>query len=144
MLAWFNNLTPRMQMIIVIVAGIIASIGPLILIILKVKEGITILSGVLKITTSQFMMIIGVIALVIGTFVLLYNQSDSFRALIDGIAATVLPMLQTAFNNISSFVTGTLIPVLIELWNWFSTYILPIISAIAEFVIGTLVPAFLK
>ena len=144
MLAWFNNLTPRMQMIIVIVAGIIASIGPLILIILKVKEGITILSGVLKITTSQFMMIIGVIALVIGTFVLLYNQSDSFRALIDGIASTVLPMLQTAFNNISSFVTGTLIPVLIELWNWFSTYILPIISAIAEFVIGTLVPAFLK
>lgn len=144
MLSWFNNLTPRMQMIIVIVAGIIASIGPLILIILKVKEGITILSGVLKITTSQFMMIIGVIALVIGTFVLLYNQSDSFRALIDGIAATVLPMLQTAFNNISSFVTGTLIPVLIELWNWFSTYILPIISAIAEFVIGTLVPAFLK
>ena len=144
MLAWFNNLTPRMQMIIAIVAGIIASIGPLILIILKVKEGITILSGVLKITTSQFMMIIGVIALVIGTFVLLYNQSDSFRALIDGIAATVLPMLQTAFNNISSFVTGTLIPVLIELWNWFSTYILPIISAIAEFVIGTLVPAFLK
>ena len=115
MLAWFNNLTPRMQMIIVIVAGIIASIGPLILIILKVKEGITILSGVLKITTSQFMMIIGVIALVIGTFVLLYNQSDSFRALIDGIAATVLPMLQTAFNNISSFVTGTLIPVLIEI-----------------------------
>ncbi len=144
MLAWFNNLTPRMQMIIVIVAGIIASIGPLILIILKVKEGITILSGALKITTSQFMIIIGVIALVIGTFVLLYNQSDSFRALIDGIAATVLPMLQTAFNNISSFVTGTLIPVLIELWNWFSTYILPIISAIAEFVIGTLVPAFLK
>lgn len=144
MLAWFNNLTPRMQMIIVIVAGIIASIGPLILIILKVKEGITILSGALKITTSQFMMIIGVIALVIGTFVLLYNQSDSFRALIDAIAATVLPMLQTAFNNISSFVTGTLIPVLIELWNWFSTYILPIISAIAEFVIGTLVPAFLK
>jgi len=144
MLAWFNNLTPRMQMIIVIVAGIIASIGPLILIILKAKEGITILSGALKITTSQFMMIIGVIALVIGTFVLLYNQSDSFRALIDGIAATVLPMLQTAFNNISSFVTGTLIPVLIELWNWFSTYILPIISAIAEFVIGTLVPAFLK
>lgn len=144
MLAWFNNLTPRMQMIIVIVAGIIASIGPLILIILKVKEGITILSGALKITTSQFMMIIGVIALVIGTFVLLYNQSDSFRTLIDGIAATVLPMLQTAFNNISSFVTGTLIPVLIELWNWFSTYILPIISAIAEFVIGTLVPAFLK
>lgn len=144
MLAWFNNLTPRMQMIIVIVAGIIASIGPLILIILKVKEGITILSGVLKITTSQFMMIIGVIALVIGTFGLLYNQSDSFRALIDGIAATVLPMLQTAFNNISSFVTGTLIPVLIELWNWFSTYILPIISAVAEFVIGTLVPAFLK
>lgn len=144
MLAWFNNLTPRMQMIIVIVAGIIASIGPLILIILKVKEGITILSGALKITTSQFMMIIGVIALVIGTFVLLYNQSDSFRALIDGIAATVLPMLQTAFNNISSFVTGTLIPVLIELWNWLSTYILPIISAIAEFVIGTLVPAFLK
>lgn len=144
MLAWFNNLTPRMQMIIAIVAGIIASIGPLILIILKVKEGITILSGALKITTSQFMMIIGVIALVIGTFVLLYNQSDSFRALIDGIAATVLPMLQTAFNNISSFVTGTLIPVLIELWNWFSTYILPIISAIAEFVIGTLVPAFLK
>lgn len=144
MLARFNNLTPRMQMIIVIVAGIIASIGPLILIILKVKEGITILSGALKITTSQFMMIIGVIALVIGTFVLLYNQSDSFRALIDGIAATVLPMLQTAFNNISSFVTGTLIPVLIELWNWFSTYILPIISAIAEFVIGTLVPAFLK
>ena len=144
MLAWFNNLTPRMQMIIVIVAGIIASIGPLILIILKVKEGITILSGALKITTSQFMMIIGVIALVIGTFVLLYNQSDSFRALIDGIAATVLPMLQTAFNNISSFVTGTLIPILIELWNWFSTYILPIISAIAEFVIGTLIPAFLK
>lgn len=144
MLAWFNNLTPRMQMIIVIVAGIIASIGPLILIILKVKEGITILSGALKITASQFMMIIGVIALVIGTFVLLYNQSDSFRALIDGIAATVLPMLQTAFNNISSFVTGTLIPVLIELWNWFSTYILPIISAIAEFVIGTLIPAFLK
>lgn len=144
MLAWFNNLTPRMRMIIVIVAGIIASIGPLILIILKVKEGITILSGALKITTSQFMMIIGVIALVIGTFVLLYNQSDSFRALIDGIAATVLPMLQTAFNNISSFVTGTLIPVLIELWNWFSTYILPIISAIAEFVIGTLIPAFLK
>ena len=74
MLAWFNNLTPRMQMIIVIVAGIIASIGPLILIILKVKEGITILSGALKITTSQFMMIIGVIALVIGTCILLHNQ----------------------------------------------------------------------
>lgn len=141
MLAWFNNLSPKMQLLIVTVAGIIASIAPLILIILKVKEGIALISGVLGIAQSQFMMIIGVIALVIGTFVLLYNQSESFRNLIDGIVAQVLPALQEGFNNVSNFVTTVLIPTLIDLWNWFEKYILPVISAVAEFAISTLIPA---
>lgn len=141
LLSWFNNLSPKIQLLIVAVAGIIASIAPLILIILKVKEGIALVSGVLGIAQSQFMMIIGVILLVIGVFVLLYNRSESFRNLIDGIVAQVLPALQAGFNNVSNFVTTVLIPALIDLWNWFEKYILPVISAVAEFAISTLIPA---
>lgn len=143
-LAWFNSLNPNMQKAIILVAAIVAAIGPLITIVTTLKTGITAISTIIGITSSSLLIIIGVIALVVGTLVLLYNNCETFRTLINDIASTALPIFQNAFNTVSVFITGTLIPVLIQLWTWFSTYILPVINSIAVFVIGTLVPAFLN
>ena len=86
------------------------------------------------------------LAVQIATFV----SSDEFTAWAQQVAdamanagkwigETVVPVLQqlvndvgpgvtTLFQNIGTFITGTVVPALMEMWNWFGTNILPMLK----------------
>lgn len=114
---WFNKLDPRVKGLIAIIALVIAAIGPAILIVNKLTTSVNFLSEATGIAHSKIMMIIGIIVAVIAVFVLLYNNSEEFRKLVDEIAATVLPFLGQSLNYI---------------WNIISTYLIPAFNKIIE------------
>ena len=142
LLKWFNDLDPKIKVIIAAVAGIAAAIGPVVTIVTKLKGAVSALEGVFGKLNSRFAIIAGVIAGVIALFVYLYNTNEDFRNLINTIAAEVLPALQTAFETVSTFINETVIPVLQALWDWINTYIMPVIGAVATFLVEKLWNAF--
>ena len=142
LLKWFNDLDPKIKVIIAAVAGIAAAIGPVITIVTKLKGAVSALNGVFGKLNSKFAIIAGVIAGVIALFVYLYNTNEDFKNLIDTIAAEVLPALQTAFETVSTFINETVIPILQALWDWIDKYIMPIVAEVASFLVDVLYEAF--
>ena len=142
LLKWFNDLDPKIKVIIAALFGIVAAIGPVITIVTKLKGAVSALEGVFGKLNSRFAIIAGVIAGVIALFVYLYNTNENFRNLINTIAAEVLPALQTAFETISTFISETVIPILQTLWDWIDKYIMPVIGKVATFLVDVLYEAF--
>ena len=142
LLKWFNDLDPKIKVIIAAVAGIAAAIGPVITIVTKLKGAVSALEGVFGKLNSRFAIIAGVIAGVIALFVYLYNTNENFKNLIDTIAAEVLPALQIAFETVSTFINETVIPILQTLWDWIDKYIMPVIGKVATFLVDVLYEAF--
>lgn len=142
LLKWFNDLDPKIKVIIAAVAGIAAAIGPVITIVTKLKGAVSALEVVFGKLNSRFAIIAGVIAGVIALFVYLYNTNENFKNLIDTIAAEVLPALQIAFETVSTFINETVIPILQTLWDWIDKYIMPVIGKVATFLVDVLYEAF--
>lgn len=104
----FTNLSPIAQKIILVITGIVAAIGPLLIIIGKfasaigsiikilpvVKTAITAITGVmgglnLAFLTSPFVWIPAAIAAVVAAFVILYKKCDWFREAVDKVWAKI-------------------------------------------------------
>lgn len=123
----FKNLSPEMQNMIVIIAAIVASIGPALIIFGKVAQSISsittlfstlgikvgpIMTGIKTAFTTCFNAIlahpiIAGIAAIIAIIVLLYTKCDWFRDGVNNIISNVISYLQNlkikainAFNNI--------------------------------------------
>lgn len=88
---WFGNLSDTGKNTILIIGGIVASIGPLIkmaLGIMKVAKAFKFLFAVLAM--NPIGLIITAIALVIGALVLLYNKCEWFRKLVNTLFSHII------------------------------------------------------
>lgn len=126
----FNNLSPTAKMIIIIILGIVATIGPALIVIgkivsavgsiiaimPKVKTAITAVKGAVTALNTTMLanpvfLIIAAIAALIAVFVVLYNKCDWFREAVDKIWAklkegfqAVLDWFKELPEKISAFV----------------------------------------
>lgn len=73
---WFNNLSPSVKQTIVVVAGLAAAAGPLLMIIGQISIGIGALAPLFSFLISPIGLVIAVIGLLVAAGVALYNNWD--------------------------------------------------------------------
>lgn len=135
---WFQNMDDDMKALIVTVGGIVASIGPLLVIIgsvgTKVSKGLDVLSklklslfenngafGLLKnaITglNAPTLAIIAVIGAVIAILVDLLNNNEDFRSNVIDIVNNISAIVQNLWNSILKPIINAVIQIIQMLWT---------------------------
>ena len=133
---WFNKLNPSIQTTIVVIGGIAAAIGPvllifgnLVLIITKMSKGISLLSAFLN-----NKLLLAFTSLQVKMTTLIIPALTNFASIISG-------AITTAITTVSSFITGTLIPAFVSFAGILKGAVLGAIKGVATFITGTLIPA---
>lgn len=135
---WFKNLNPEIKQTIVIVGGIIAAVGPLLVLIgalagpistalglfAKFKLALfgageqagmmgTMVSGL----TGPVLAVIGIIALVTAALIDLYNNNEEFRKNVNDMISNLIEILQTLWNSFLYPILTAVKDVLLDIWN---------------------------
>ena len=85
-------------------------------------------------------LVVAAIAALVAGFVLAYNKSETFRNFVNKLGASIKNFLQPAFEAVSGFLTGKVVPALSQLGSWLSDKIGGAIKAVVGWITGTLVP----
>lgn len=135
---WFKNLNPEIRQTIVFVGGIIAAVGPLLVLIgalagpistalglfAKFKLALfgtaeqagmmgTMVSGL----TGAILAVIGIIALVTAALIDLYNNNEEFRKNVNDMISNLIEILQTLWNSFLYPILTAVKDVLLDIWN---------------------------
>lgn len=116
-----------------------------------------VLNGVL--TANPIGLIVMAIAAVVAAFVLAYQKSDTFRAFVDNLWASLKeklqPVLQAvgdfiqnkvvpAFQRMGEFIKTNVVPALQELGSWLKEHILSAIQTVGNWISSQLIPTLQK
>ena len=106
---WWDNLSPGMQKAIVVIAGVVAAIGPLLVIVGKLATGIGAIIKLAPMLSSAFTLMTGPIGLVVAAIaaaiaigVLLYKNWDKIKAA----ASALFGHIKGVFERIRDAITG--------------------------------------
>lgn len=108
---WFNNLSPTTQTVIMVIAGLVACIGPLLILVgsgISLFANLSIVAGGLSVTVGAlvgaFSSVIGIVVAVVGAIagfiaiiVNAYKENETFRSTVDSV-----------FNNIKSIISNVM------------------------------------
>lgn len=135
---WFKNLNPEIRQTIVIVGGIIAAVGPLLVLIgalagpistalglfAKFKlalfgtaEQAGIMGTMVSGLTGPILAVIGIIALVTAALIDLYNNNEEFRKNVNDMISNLIEILQTLWNSFLYPILTAVKDVLLDIWN---------------------------
>lgn len=135
---WFKNLNPEIRQTIVIVGGIIAAVGPLLVLIgalagpistalglfAKFKlalfgtaEQAGIMGTMVSGLTGPILAVIGIIALVTDALIDLYNNNEEFRKNVNDMISNLIEILQTLWNSFLYPILTAVKDVLLDIWN---------------------------
>lgn len=135
---WFKNLNPEIRQTIVIVGGIIAAVGPLLVLIgalagpistalglfAKFKlalfgtaEQAGIMGTMVSGLTGPILAVIGIIALVTAALIDLYNNNEQFRKNVNDMISNLIEILQTLWNSFLYPILTAVKDVLLDIWN---------------------------
>lgn len=135
---WFKNLNPEIRQTIVIVGGIIAAVGPLLVLIgalagpistalglfAKFKlalfgtaEQAGIMGTMVSGLTGTILAVIGIIALVTAALIDLYNNNEEFRKNVNDMISNLIEILQTLWNSFLYPILTAVKDVLLDIWN---------------------------
>lgn len=115
---WWSSLDQNTQSWIITIAGIVAAVGPVLIVlgtlmgsVTKIVSGIKtfmgvwgVLSGLLA--TNPFILPIAAIALLIGAFVLAYTKVEWFRDGVNAFLKSVVDGFVQGFNFMAGFING--------------------------------------
>lgn len=108
---WFKNLSPTTQTVIMVIAGLVACIGPLLILVgsgISLFANLSIVAGGLSVTVGAlvgaFSSVIGIVVAVVGAIagfiaiiVNAYKENETFRNTVDSV-----------FNNIKSIISNVM------------------------------------
>lgn len=157
---WFKSIGPQGQQFILVIAGIVAAIGPLLTVIGNViafipqlKAGFTALSGAMSALTGgtgalggalgaltgPVGIVIGIIAALVAAVVYLWNTDEGFRdsvmAAWEQIQAAISDAIEAAMpyiEQIVEFITGTVMPVVSQILQLVIEAMAQILSVVAS------------
>lgn len=139
----FAELTPEQKKTIVVIAGIAAAVGPLLVMLGSVVSAIGAIAGVIgTVAAGPILAVVAAIAALVAGIVLLWENSEAFREGVIGVWEKVkevaLPIIEMFKNSISNFVEA-IGPVWERLKQAFQDF-LPILELIG-IVVGTVLAA---
>lgn len=139
-ITWFGKLSDETKQWIMIVAGIAAALGPVLVVIGTLITAVSKIAGAFALISPPVMIAIGVFAAIIAIGVKLYQNWDTIKEKAIQVFSNFSPLLDTvrgAFQTLMDSV-GPIIESLKTLWQ----SLLPIIEMLAVVVGGVLVTAF--
>ena len=164
LIRWFGELSPTMQQVIGIVGVLVASIGPLLMLIGQIGLGVSALgtffvgtagstsmfATILGALTSPVTLVIAAIGALIAILVYFYNTNETVREVVNAVWAKVKSVITTVINAVSGVVTsvwGTLTSFWVSnnelirntattVWNAIKAVITTVINIIKPLVIG--------
>lgn len=111
---WFANLSPETQKTILVIVGLVAAIGPLLMILGSIANGIKAVSAALSfLAANPIVLIIAAVAALVAGFIYLWNTSEGFRDFFIGIWEAI----KSAVEAVISFFTDTVWPGLTSAWD---------------------------
>lgn len=120
----FSTLSPGVQTAIAVVGGLVAVLGPLLIVagavvgaIPAIQAGMTVLAGAFAAPAAPIVALLAGLAAVTATVMHLWDTNEGFRAAVleawEGIrgafesaCGAIVPLVQSAFQGIASFVDG--------------------------------------
>ena len=136
---WFGNLNSTQQKTILIIAGVVASIGPMLSLFLKMVE---VAEAIKKVTLAMkalnlvmsfnvFSIVVISILALIAIFAVLWNKCEGFRNFWIGLGETIKNAFQTAVNWVKTKIKECIIA-----FNNFKNGVKNVINSISSFVSG--------
>lgn len=109
---WFSGLSDGQKQMIIVIASVVASIGPVLVIFGKVAMGISSIINTVNLLKGVIDMSIlgpaGIVMLVIGALVLLYAKCEWFRDGVNAVIQAVVDFFKTSMDWVINFFTVTL------------------------------------
>lgn len=139
-LDWFNKLTDGQQRVILVIAGVVAAAGPLLMILGSLATAIAAIGSVGLIIIAVLAAIGGAIFLVIQHFGGLQQTIDAAKQAFERIWAVIGPILMPAFNSLKDAIVNDLWPALQRLWNLIEPVLLPTLKVLG-IIIGVVIIA---
>lgn len=98
MVDWFSKLSPSAQRIIIMIAGIAAAIGPLLLVLGMLMPGLSALLAIIGFLVSPIGLVVLAIAALAAGLIYAYTHFEAFRNIVD----TVASALKALWDSIAS------------------------------------------
>lgn len=154
--AKFRGLTPAQQELVVKIGGILAAIGPVLLIVGKFIGAIGGIIAVFNPLTLKIAAVIAVIALLVGAFMYAWNNSQTLRDTVmsafESIRETVanvigrirealdqnrdtLNMLRDAFMTVIQFIIDNVVPVFVKFYSVYLKTLIRVIGFIIQAIV---------
>ncbi len=128
--AWFGGLSDGMKRAILIVGGLVAALGPLLIFVGKMATGVSVLINIGKtmipvikaigaaMSANPVGAIITAIAALVTAFITLWNTSEDFRNFWIGLWDTISGAFSAAWDGIVNFFTKTIPDAFNGFINW--------------------------
>lgn len=128
---WFRSLSDEQKNIILIIATLVAAIGPLFIFIGKMASGVSAIIKVVQVlipivsslnavlaANPIILIITGITALIVA-IVLLYNKCEWFRDGVNAVVGTIVDFAKEVWDKISTFFTETIPNAFDAVVSWF-------------------------
>lgn len=128
---WFRSLSDEQKNIILIIATLVAAIGPLFIFIGKMASGVSEIIKVVQVlipivsslnavlaANPIILIITGITALIVA-IVLLYNKCEWFRDGVNAVVGTIVDFAKEVWDKISTFFTETIPNAFDAVISWF-------------------------
>lgn len=130
---WFNGLGESQKKIIVIIAMIVAALGPLLIIIGGLISGIgsvfTLIAGI----SLPVVAVVAAIAALIAILTALYAKNEEFRDKVNEIWNQIKALISAAINMIQQIISG-FITLVKNIWDKFGNDIMNVVSSAFGFI----------
>ena len=149
LIAKFQGLSPEQQKMILLIGGIAAGIGPVLVIVGSLISAIgaiiPVVTAVAGVLTFPLIAIIGLVVAAIALLAAAWaNNWGGIREKVAAAIAFIRPLFQQFIQNLVSLWQNVLLPAIQRVWGWMNTTLFPFLKAIANFlgaVFGTALKA---
>ena len=139
-LDWFNSLSDKTKNIILVIVGLVAAIGPLLMILGTLIPAIAAIGSTGLIVIAVIAAIGGAIFLIIQHFGGLQQTLDAAKEAFNRLWAVIGPILMPAFTSLKDAIVNDLWPALQRLWNLIEPVLLPTLKVLG-IIIGVVIIA---
>lgn len=150
LLDWFGELDPRIQTAIVAFAGLLAALGPLLILAGMFVNAVAAIIPVLLWLAGAINLPIVAIAALVAAFVLAYSTSETFRDVVNGAFSAVKSVITTVMKAVQKLITtvisgikaawdrwgGDLVAIAQRVWDTVTSVVTTAINAVQAVIAG--------
>ena len=135
----FGSLSDTQQNVILVILGVVAALGPMLMLLGSIATGIGAVTTALTFLAAHpiVLVIIAIVAALGALAFIVWKNKEAFEKLWNEVIA---PILMPALNSLKDTVMNQLVPALQRLWDMISPYLIPALK-ILGIIIGVLIIA---